>query len=837
VFGAITVRLVNAQAAKRGPRMPRVVVVLTTLAVSLLAASTAQAARSEFFGIVQGTLTAQDRQGMANAGVRTARFLLRWKSIEPTRGTYDWEARDYFIGALASQGIRAAPFVWGSPEWVGNGKLAQPPIGRAADERAWRDFLEAAAGRYGPGGSYWATRYHKQFGADATPLPIKAWQIWNEPNLQKFFSPGQNAQESAQKYATLLRISHDTIVSQDPQAQIVLAGMPGYGDSTAWTFLRNLYQIPGTRDDFDAAALHPYACNLDQVRQVIGPFRATMKDYADGDTPLWLTELAWGSGPADRFCKSKGLVGQQQLLSSSFRLILQNREAWNVERLFWFLWRDPEPGSPYSHLCSICGTAGLLRYDRTPKPAYQTFRGFTAETTPPQATITQGPSKGSHTNDPTPSFAFSSNEAGSSFECRVDAQSFKVCRSPYTVPQRSDGTHSFSVKAIDAPGNESLARSREFTVDTTAPETTITSGPEDGSTKSNPSPSFRFASDEPDASFECRLDGGGFEDCSSPFHASDLADGSHTFQVKASDAAQNTALASRTWSVDTAVPVVEISSGPDGGGTSANRSPSFQFASEESDARYGCRLDDGGFSSCESPYKASGLADGSHTFQVKATDTAQNRDFAARTWTVDGPAEVSITAGPAAETKNPSPSFAFSSLDSDSDFRCRIDGAAFEGCSSPFKAATLADGEHMFTVKATDPAQNADLDSRGFTVDTVAPALRIKGERKVRTKKRRASTRFILKASEKVDRQCRIDSRRFKPCSWRFRTPKLRRGTHILRVKAVDRAGNLTTKRKRFKVVRSDGGRTSPRERHRLRVSRGRAFEAPLPGFEPGLPD
>ena len=87
-------------------------------------------------------------------------------------------------------------------------------------------------------------------------------------------------------------------------------------------------------------------------------------------------------------------------------------------------------------------------------------------------------------------------------------------------------------------------------------------------------------------------------------------------------------------------------------------------------------------------------------------------------------------------------------------------------------------------------------------MDTTPPAVTIKGQRKVRTKRKKASATFTLRASERVDRRCRIDSRRFKPCSWRYRTPKLRRGTHILKVKATDRVGNVGTKRKRFRIAR-----------------------------------
>jgi hypothetical protein len=525
-------------------RLTRFAIVLTAFALWLFAASAAKAARTEFFGIAQGpALDAQDRQGMQTARIQTDRFLLSWRSVEPTRGSYRWGPVDLLVGGLASRGIRPVPFAWGSPSWVGSGKVAQPPIASAADRQAWRDFLKAAVGRYGPGGSYWANTYHLQFGANATPLPIQSWQIWNEPNLKKYFSPGSTTQQSVEKYAVLLANAHDAIKANDPKAQIVLAGLFSEGDVNAWTFLSNLYGVAGAKGDFDVAALHPYGCNLDQTRDGIVKFRASMTSHADGATPLWLTEFAWGSGPPDQFCKNKGLTGQRDLLSSSFKMILQNRTAWNVQRIFWFLWRDPKPGSSYASFCSICGTAGLLRYDRTPKPAYNAFKSFSAETTPPVASITSGPAQGSFIKDSTPTFSFASNEAGSTFVCRYDAAPFVACSSPYTrATALTDGAHSFSVKAIDAPGNESQVVSRSFTVDTVPPQTTITTGPSGSTTDTTPT--FTFSSSESGSTFACRFDSQAFAPCSGPgasqTPSSPLSAGGHSFEVRATDRAKNT---------------------------------------------------------------------------------------------------------------------------------------------------------------------------------------------------------------------------------------------------------------------------------------------------------
>jgi N-acetylglucosamine-6-sulfatase len=87
--------------------------------------------------------------------------------------------------------------------------------------------------------------------------------------------------------------------------------------------------------------------------------------------------------------------------------------------------------------------------------------------------------------------------------------------------------------------------------DTTPPETSIAidSGPS-GTVKQN-NATFTFSSDETGTTFECSLDGVAFSACSSPKKYTGLAKGSHTFEVRATDAAGNTdaSPASRTWTV------------------------------------------------------------------------------------------------------------------------------------------------------------------------------------------------------------------------------------------------------------------------------------------------
>jgi Tol biopolymer transport system component len=72
------------------------------------------------------------------------------------------------------------------------------------------------------------------------------------------------------------------------------------------------------------------------------------------------------------------------------------------------------------------------------------------DTTAPNTTITSGPASSIRTS--TATFAFTSTEAGSTFQCRLDTAAWASCTSPKTVSV-ARGKHTMNVRAIDAAGN------------------------------------------------------------------------------------------------------------------------------------------------------------------------------------------------------------------------------------------------------------------------------------------------------------------------------------------------------------------------------------------------
>jgi CSLREA domain-containing protein len=161
--------------------------------------------------------------------------------------------------------------------------------------------------------------------------------------------------------------------------------------------------------------------------------------------------------------------------------------------------------------------------------------------------------------------------------------------------------------------------------DATPPDTTITSGPADGSLTNQTTATFAFASSEPGSSFECSVDGGAFIACPNPETTSPLADGPHAFAVRAVDAAHNPdpAPATRTLTVDSTSPQTKIK------GLRAKtdkRKLKIKFASSEAGSMFRCKLDRKPLKRCTSPYKTKKLSFGIHRFRVVATDPAGNAD-------------------------------------------------------------------------------------------------------------------------------------------------------------------------------------------------------------------
>jgi hypothetical protein len=340
--------------------------------------------------------------------------------------------------------------------------------------------------------------------------------------------------------------------------------------------------------------------------------------------------------------------------------------------------------------------------------------------TPPTTSIVGTPPAVTNSNA---SFSFTGSDGSGSgvvaFLCSRDGEvpASSGCTSPKSYSGLTDGSHTFTVSAKDAAENVDLTPpSFTWQVDATAPPApSIIVAPQNPS--ADTTAGFQFTDGDPTASLQCEVDGGSFVDCSSgSFTTAPLADGSHSFGVKATDPIGNVGpVTTYTWTIDTAHPLVTITEKPPP--VTNQTSASFAFNAAGSVGHYECRLDSATFTTCASPKLYAGLRDGSHTFSVRTVSAGGTAGAATTyTWTVDTvPPQTAIASAPPAASTSASATFGFTSSESGSTFVCSINSSGFTPCSSPHTYTGLGDGPYTFRVEALDAAGNADPTAAAYS--------------------------------------------------------------------------------------------------------------------------
>jgi hypothetical protein len=252
-------------------------------------------------------------------------------------------------------------------------------------------------------------------------------------------------------------------------------------------------------------------------------------------------------------------------------------------------------------------------------------------------------------------------------------------------------------------------------VDTVAPVVSFDEAPEDPTQER--SASFAFSADEEVRTFECRLDGGPFEECSNPHNIpGPLEFGEHVFVVRATDFADNRGGPARhRWTVERGEgPRATIVDGP----APLTNETTAQFTIEAPGAiRLECRVDDDDFESCPTLVSRS-VEEGEHTFVVRAFDADDTRGPPARhRWTVDTtPPTVEIES--AVRTGEETAEVTFTPGESESRIECVLLEQGQEGaepvevdrvpeCGSPTVFEGLrSDLAYLVRVSATDAAGN-----------------------------------------------------------------------------------------------------------------------------------
>ena len=374
--------------------------------------------------------------------------------------------------------------------------------------------------------------------------------------------------------------------------------------------------------------------------------------------------------------------------------------------------------NPTSTKQSVNATTGLLveaGNDATRTYVHNFLSLGSADTTPPETTIDSGPTGTTASVDA--SFAFSSSETGSTFECRIDNGAWGACTSPKAYTGLAAGTHTFDVRATDAAGNtDATPASRTWTISTASTSTGTFNAVADSYVDAS------HATTNYGSALALTADTSPVERALLRFDVSGLSGNvtSAKLRLYATGGSTNG-------------PAVYATTGSwTETGVNSNNAP----------APVGTASDDKGAvtagTTVEFDVKPLVSGNGTVNFILVGTSSdgtdvsSREAIIAARRpqliVTTDGgtppsdttPPDTSITSGPPSSTADTTASFAFTSSETGSTFECRLDTGAWGTCTTPKAYSGLAVGQHTFDVRATDTANNTDTTpaSQTWTITT-----------------------------------------------------------------------------------------------------------------------
>jgi polysaccharide biosynthesis protein PslG len=328
-------------------------------------------ASPSFFGVLAGgplstihqrpALLKRELDRMGEAGAGSVRVSVWWNAMQRHRkDPVNWRPLDRIVAGAADRGIAVLPVILSAPCWA----AVKPCLGRnfrPRDMKAFGHFLRQLVLRYGPRGALW--RRHRR------ALPIRRWQIWNEPQFPGFWR-GPNWPLT---YTRALAVAGRSLKKADPGARVVLAGLSNF----SWRELTLLYRA-GARPYFDIVAMQTFTGKPLNLLAVANRIRKVMAAHGDGAKPLLLTEVSWAAVP-----RRSGLAlptiqvdrtTQARNLETLYALAEAARYALRIQGVFWSTWL-----SEYRSRVAVFDYSGLRRYDRrgdrvTSMPALAAFR-------------------------------------------------------------------------------------------------------------------------------------------------------------------------------------------------------------------------------------------------------------------------------------------------------------------------------------------------------------------------------------------------------------------------------------------------------------------------------
>jgi beta-xylosidase len=279
-------------------------------------------------------------------GLRWLRLGVHWMLAEPESGQWELSALDRTLAYTQAQGMPSLVYVVGSPRFAS----AAPAGAGYSDKFPPKDPAQLAQRM---------TQLAQRYPA------VRAWQVWNEPNLAGFWQP--NIDPAA--YARLLEASSQSLRSLQPPRQVAAAGLAYFSEAPGQRALMiETLARAGAYAHGEIACYHPYTAEAEGAaggaRDLIDKMSFVNQGLRSlGVQTIWTTEWGWSSydGPVEE----QPLVGEDGQADRILKRLMMMATQ-DIDRSFLFALSDLDD----NRIIQRDRSYGLLRSNGDPKPAY-----------------------------------------------------------------------------------------------------------------------------------------------------------------------------------------------------------------------------------------------------------------------------------------------------------------------------------------------------------------------------------------------------------------------------------------------------------------------------------
>lgn len=308
-------------------------------------------------------------QMISEGGIKWIKQIFAWNELEFRKGYFyddkfkksSWEKFDEIVNLATKYNVGIVARVDQAPAWTN--PASGKPGGRPANLKDYADFLAEFVKHY--------------------KGKIKHIQVWNEPNLEVEWIPGQKVRPA--EYTEMLKLAYKAIKEVDPTVRVMAAPLAiTMGDSQNMNELEYLGEMykSGAKEYFDILPANAYGLEFPpedapdpkklNMRRV-ELLRDVMVKNGDANKAVWFNEYGWNASPST-MAREKLIwrrVSEQQQSDYTVRGLryAQKNYPWVGVVFIWF----------FRQVGDIPDDASVLYFqmvtkDFTPKPVYEAVK-------------------------------------------------------------------------------------------------------------------------------------------------------------------------------------------------------------------------------------------------------------------------------------------------------------------------------------------------------------------------------------------------------------------------------------------------------------------------------